>query len=352
MHEGVTVSTTITHPPQAWGQLPPEPDGFAVASLICGFLAPLFGIIFGHISNHKAKVAGRARSGMAIAGLVLGYIFTSILTLVIIILVAVGASSTSAAATAGPVQPGSSAPAHLSKPSVPPAKPKTLLQASGSGNYTTAKFAVGGNGDYDVHWTYKPGAGFASQGLSANFSVQADNGNDMQFNDPNQLGNGGSGVVHVYGDAGTHYLTIASEADWTITVTAISGQPAEPEVSGAQPAMSAQAAPGTSAKAAVDQFYQDLNAHNYQDLNAHNYQAAWQLGGSNLSGGSGYSTWVADYATTASISASTVQNNNGTVSVSISATQTNGSVKTYAGIYTVANGAIVAANITQTGGPN
>jgi hypothetical protein len=29
-----------------------------------------------------------------------------------------------------------------------------------------------------------------------------------------------------------------------------------------------------------------------------------------------------------------------------------GSVKTYAGTYTVANGAIAAANITQTGGPN
>jgi hypothetical protein len=340
LNEGVTVSTITTQHPQAAGKLPPEPDGFAIASLICGFLAPLFGIIFGHISNHKAKLAGRARSGMAIAGLVLGYIFTSILTLVIIILVAVGAS-TSGAATVGPVQSASSAPAHLSTPSVPPAKPKTLLQASGSGNYTTAKFTVGGNGDYDAHWTYKPSADFASQGLSANFSVQADNGNDMQFNDPNQLGNGGSGVVHVYGDAGTHYLTIASEADWTITVTAVSGQPAEPEATGAQPA---QAVPGTSAKAVVDQFYQDLNAHNYQ--------AAWQLGGSNLSGGSGYSTWAAGYATTASISASTVRNNDGTVSVSISATQTNGSVKTYVGTYTVANGAIVAANITQTGGPN
>ena len=94
----------------------------------------------------------------------------------------------------------------------------------------------------------------------------------------------------------------------------------------------------------MDQFYQDLNAHNYR--------AAWKLGGSNLSGGSGYGTWAAGYATTASISASTVQTNHHTVSVSITATQTDGSVKTYAGTYTVANGAIAAANITQTGGPN
>jgi hypothetical protein len=41
----------------------------------------------------------------------------------------------------------------------------------------------------------------------------------------------------------------------------------------------------------------------------------------------------------------------GTVSVNITAKQTDGSVKTYAGTDTVANGVIVAAHITQTGGP-
>jgi len=334
---------TITQSPPR-GKLPSVHDGMALASLVCAFFVPILGIIFGHVSNHQAKKAGREKSGLAIAGLVLGYIFTGLAALITVIALAMGASSASGTATVSPARPTSSAPAHLSKPSTPPAKPKTLLQASGSGNYTTAKFAVGGSGDYDVQWTYKPSADFASQGLSANFSIQADNGNDIQFNDPNQLGNGGSGVVHVYGDAGTHYLTITSEADWTITVTATSGQPAAPQATGAQPTQPIQAAPGTSAKAVVDQFYQDLNAHNYQ--------AAWQLGGSNLNGGSGYSTWVAGYATTASIDASTVQNSDGTVSVSITATQTDGSVKTYAGTYTVANGAIAAANITQTGGPN
>jgi hypothetical protein len=337
----MTTTNTTTQSPKYGGKLPSVRDGLAIASLVCAFFVPILGIIFGHMSNHKAKKAGREKSGLAIAGLILGYIFTGIAALIMVIALAVGASATSTA-TASPALPASSAPAHLSKPSNPaPAKPRTLLQAGGSGNYTTAKFTVGGSGDYDVYWTYKPSADFASQGLSANFSVQADNGNDMQFNNPNQLGNGGSGVVHVYGDAGTHYLTITGEADWTITVTAMSGQPAAPQATAAQPA---QPVPGTSAKAVVDQFYQDLNDHNYQ--------AAWQLGGSNLSGGSGYSTWVAGYATTASISASTMQSNDGTVSVSVTAMQANGSVKTYAGTYTVANGAIVAAHITQTGGPN
>ena len=116
------------------------------------------------------------------------------------------AATTPAAAATTPAKPAAS-------PTSPaPARPQTLLPASGSGNYTSAKFTVGGSGDYDVYWTYKPSADFASQGMSANFSIEADNGNDLNFNDPNQLGTGGSGVVHVYGDAGTHYLTITGEA--------------------------------------------------------------------------------------------------------------------------------------------
>lgn len=43
--------------------------------------------------------------------------------------------------------------------------------------------------------------------------------------------------------------------------------------------------------------------------------------------------------------------NDDTVSVSISAVQTDGTIKTYAGTYTVANGVITGAHITQTAGP-
>jgi hypothetical protein len=273
---------------------------------------------------------------------------------------AAGHSGGTPAAATGAAKPAATAPAtpRATKPAAPPAspasaRPQTLLKASGSGNYTTAKFTVGGSGDYDVYWTYKPSADFASQGMSANFSIEADNGSDLNFNDPNQLGTGSSGVVHVYGDAGNHYLTITGEADWTVTaVSAAAGsvpaqagpaEPAAPQATTARPIQSVQAAPSASAKAVVDQFYQDLNARTYQ--------AAWQLGGSNLSGGADYSTWAAGYATTANISASTVQNTGGTVSASITATQADGTVKTYAGTYTVANGVITAAHITQTGGP-
>jgi hypothetical protein len=270
--------------------------------------------------------------------------------LIAVVAFAAGHGGGTPAAATAPAKPAATAPAAPQATNPAPARPQTLLKASGSGNYTTARFTVGGNGDYDVYWTYKPSADFASQGMSVNFSIEADNGNDLNFNNPNQLGTGGSGVVHVYGDAGTHYLTITGEADWTVTVVssatgsvpaqAGAAEPVAPQAVAGQPV---QAAPGANSKAIVDQFYLDLNARNYQ--------AAWRLGGSNLSGGAGYSTWASGYASTASISARTVQDTGGTVSATITATQADGTVKTYAGTYTVANGVITAANITQTSGP-
>jgi hypothetical protein len=87
----------------------------------------------------------------------------------------------------------------------------------------------------------------------------------------------------------------------------------------------------------------------YQDLSARDYQAAWNLGGSNLNGGVGYDSWVAGYATTASISVTGYGTwSDGTVWTHISAVQTDGSVRTYDGTYTVAGGVIVSAHMSRT----
>jgi len=96
----------------------------------------------------------------------------------------------------------------------------------------------------------------------------------------------------------------------------------------------------TNASAVVMQFYQDLSNHDYAD--------AWSLGGDNI-GGSDYNGWAAGYATTASITVTSYGTwNDGTVWADISALQTDGTTRTYSGTYTVANGVIVSANITQT----
>jgi hypothetical protein len=94
-------------------------------------------------------------------------------------------------------------------------QPTTLLATvTGSGDDTTAKFTVGGNGDYDVDWTYSQG----SYPSSVNFMILEDGSYLNNFNGPNQLGKGGSGTTRVYGDAGTHYLEVLSEGDWTVRV--------------------------------------------------------------------------------------------------------------------------------------
>jgi hypothetical protein len=88
----------------------------------------------------------------------------------------------------------------------------------------------------------------------------------------------------------------------------------------------------------------------YQDITDGDYPAAWALGGDNLSGGVGYSAWVAGYRdTTASISVTSYGTwSSGTVWAAISAVQLDGSVKTYSGTYTVRDGVLTAADITQT----
>lgn len=96
-----------------------------------------------------------------------------------------------------------------------PFQSQTLLDVSGSGEYTTTKFTVGGSGDYDVDWTYSVG----NDGPQVNFDFTADGDTDPNLTGPNQLGSGGSGVTHVYSDAGVHYLQINSEGDWTVKVT-------------------------------------------------------------------------------------------------------------------------------------
>jgi hypothetical protein len=87
----------------------------------------------------------------------------------------------------------------------------------------------------------------------------------------------------------------------------------------------------------------------YQDISNGDYSAAWALGGDNLAGGASYDTWVAGYEdTTSSIAVVTSSNwNSDTAYAEIDATQLDGSVKTYSGTYTVQNGVIVSADITQ-----
>lgn len=130
----------------------------------------------------------------------------------------------------------------------------------------------------------------------------------------------------------------ASPSPAAVTTTpAVATAPAAPPAQA--PAGNPPAPQLTSADAVVTQFYQDITDQNYP--------AAWALGGDNI-GGTDYNSWVAGYATTASVSLGSFSYfGSSQVQVELIATQTNGSVKIYTGTYTVTGGVITTASIVQ-----
>ena len=78
----------------------PRTNGFAIASFVCSLLCiPILGIIFGHVSISQINRTGEGGQGLAITGLILGYlslvgwiIYLSLLGLVFIDASAAGSS--------------------------------------------------------------------------------------------------------------------------------------------------------------------------------------------------------------------------------------------------------------------
>ncbi len=68
---------------------PPPPqqrtNGLAIAALVCAFLFAPLGIVFGHLSLSQIKRSGEEGRGLAIAGLVIGYVIT-VGTIIVLVL--------------------------------------------------------------------------------------------------------------------------------------------------------------------------------------------------------------------------------------------------------------------------
>ena len=91
------------------------------------------------------------------------------------------------------------------------AGPKVLLKVKGNGIKNTAKFTTGDS--WTIHYTYDCTKTFGGDG---NFTVYVDYPTgDIPVN---ELGKKGSDSSTASG-AGTHTLKVASECDWTLTVT-------------------------------------------------------------------------------------------------------------------------------------
>lgn len=121
-----------SYPP--YGHPPPRPTNtLAIASLVCAFVFAPLGIIFGHISLSQIKRSGEEGRGLALAGLIISYLFTAFMILVlvwvIVFFIAVGTSlqnfdnGTTSNYTAAPTMP-------VDAPPLPEFKPPATLGAN------------------------------------------------------------------------------------------------------------------------------------------------------------------------------------------------------------------------------
>ena len=89
-------STPYSAPPPAAGT-----NVLAIIALVASFFVPIAGIICGHIALAQIKRTGEQGRGLALAGLIIGYVFTALILLyfLFIIVVIVIAAGSGAAAT-------------------------------------------------------------------------------------------------------------------------------------------------------------------------------------------------------------------------------------------------------------
>jgi peptidyl-prolyl cis-trans isomerase B (cyclophilin B) len=84
----------MTLDPLSPGQYPPSlasrpTNSLAIASVVCTVLFPPLAVVFGHIALYQIKRSGDDGRGVAIVGLVLGYTFTILLSVLLITVVVV-----------------------------------------------------------------------------------------------------------------------------------------------------------------------------------------------------------------------------------------------------------------------
>ncbi|MFT4212796.1 MAG: DUF4190 domain-containing protein [Microbacterium sp.] len=79
------------YPPPAYGYPPypayPPPartNVMAILSLVFAFVFPVLGVVFGHISLNQIKRTGEEGRGLALAGLILGYVFVGLVVVYIV----------------------------------------------------------------------------------------------------------------------------------------------------------------------------------------------------------------------------------------------------------------------------
>ncbi|MDR1799721.1 MAG: DUF4190 domain-containing protein [Bifidobacteriaceae bacterium] len=60
-------------------------NGMAIAALVCALTIAPLGIVFGHVARAQIRRTGEGGDGLALAGLILGYIFTALMVIYVVV---------------------------------------------------------------------------------------------------------------------------------------------------------------------------------------------------------------------------------------------------------------------------
>lgn len=87
---GFSLGARPQHFPAQYGTVPRRPNGLAVASLACGIgqiafwsLAAIPAVVLGHMARRQIRQTGEDGAGMALAGLILGWIGIVVTVLIV-----------------------------------------------------------------------------------------------------------------------------------------------------------------------------------------------------------------------------------------------------------------------------
>jgi hypothetical protein len=238
-----------------------------------------------------------------------------------------------------------------------PANPVPILNRTGARVPSSTVYGeVNAHGDrYATGYFRVLGQRDAEQVTVYTFATRADMQRYLRQHPPTdkEIGIRGNGLyaVQVVGMVNKNKQTVYSVTPTQIAHrvggTLIGGPRSFTRVPASKPKQHIKAAPPAAPPAAPYVDPVTVVQNFYDALARGDYPTAWELGGKNI-GGMDYNSWVAAYATTAGVYGTARDLGGGVVQVSFSAVQSDGSVKTFAGTYTVSGGVIVAADITQT----
>ncbi|HEY6277433.1 MAG TPA: hypothetical protein VIX86_13995, partial [Streptosporangiaceae bacterium] len=145
-------------------------------------------------------------------------------------------------------------------------------------------------------------------------------------------------VVLFLAAAGATYLVMHRNTGGTPTpvLTTVTATTPKHGNSGS-PTTPASSAPPLSPAGTVQDYYAAINGHHYA--------RAWRLGGRNS--GSSYPNFVSGFTGTKTDTVTILSVSGDVVTARVAALQTDGTVKTYQGTYTVTNGVITQFNVHQ-----